>query len=79
MKLVLFGGKGGVGKTTCSSSSSLYFASQGEKTLAICTDPAHSLGDSFGQDIGSKIIPIKNINNLSALEINADTKLDEFK
>ena len=54
MKLVLFGGKGGVGKTTCSSSSSLYFASQGEKTLAICTDPAHSLGDSFDQKIGSK-------------------------
>jgi len=79
MKLVMFGGKGGVGKTTCAASSSLYFASKGEKTLIICTDPAHSLGDSLGQELGDEITAIKSVPNLSALEINATRKLDEFK
>lgn len=79
MKLVMFGGKGGVGKTTCAASSSLYFASKGEKTLIICTDPAHSLGDSLGQELGDEITAIKSVPNLSALEINATIKLDEFK
>jgi arsenite/tail-anchored protein-transporting ATPase len=79
MKLVMFGGKGGVGKTTCASSSGLYFASRGEKTLVICTDPAHSLGDSLGQKLSGKITEIKSVPNLSALEVNADNELDAFK
>lgn len=79
MKLVMFGGKGGVGKTTCASSSGMYFASKGEKTLVICTDPAHSLGDSLSQQLSGEISEIKSIPNLSALEVNADKKLNEFK
>lgn len=78
-KLILFGGKGGVGKTTCASSSALNFASKGHKTLAICTDPAHSLGDSLNQAIGEKVIQIKGIDNLYAVEVNAEEMLEDFK
>ncbi|HBM16045.1 MAG TPA: ATPase [Lentisphaeria bacterium] len=79
MKLVLFGGKGGVGKTTCSSSSGLYFAEKKQKTLVICTDPAHSLGDSYGQALENEINKIEGVENLSALEINSNIRLEEFK
>ena len=51
LKLVLFGGKGGVGKTTCASSAGLFLAKEGFKTLVISTDPAHSVSDSLGQKI----------------------------
>ena len=78
-KLILFGGKGGVGKTTCASSTALYYASKGFKTLVICTDPAHSLGDSLDQVIGDKVIAINGVDNLFALEVNADEMLDLFK
>ncbi|GAG58364.1 unnamed protein product [marine sediment metagenome] len=48
LKILMFGGKGGVGKTTCASSSAIWAAEHGRNTLIISTDPAHSLGDSFG-------------------------------
>ena len=78
MKLILFGGKGGVGKTTCAASAALYCA-QGAKTLLISTDPAHSLADSLGQAIGNTIRPVKGVENLSALEINAEKAMTGFK
>jgi arsenite-transporting ATPase len=91
LKLILFGGKGGVGKTTCASSTGLYLASaknsggsasggkDGFKTLVISTDPAHSLSDSLGQEIGSEIKEVKGVKNLSALEISAEKALSKFK
>ncbi len=79
LKLILFGGKGGVGKTTCASSAGLYFAKEGFKTLVISTDPAHSLSDSLGQKIGDEIKEVKGIKNLSALEVNAQKALSQFK
>lgn len=54
-KLLLFGGKGGVGKTSCAAATSIYAASKGKKTLILSTDPAHSLSDSFGIENGNKI------------------------
>ena len=47
LKLLLFGGKGGVGKTTCAASTALYLAKD-LKTLLFSTDPAHSVADSLG-------------------------------
>jgi len=78
LKLILFGGKGGVGKTTCASSTGLYL-SKDFKTLLISTDPAHSLADSLGQEIRGEIEEVKGVKNLSALEISAEKALSKFK
>ena len=48
-KFFLMGGKGGVGKTSCSASLAVKFASDGIPTLVVSTDPAHSLSDSVDQ------------------------------
>ncbi|MCG2725121.1 MAG: ArsA family ATPase [Elusimicrobia bacterium] len=78
LKLILFGGKGGVGKTTCAVSTGVFLAKE-FKTLLLSTDPAHSISDSLGQQIGDSIKEVKGIKNLWALEINADKALSEFK
>jgi arsenite-transporting ATPase len=79
LELILFGGKGGVGKTTCASGSGLYLANNNKNTLLISTDPAHSLSDSLGKEIGDEIKQIEGVENLSALEISAEKALSEFK
>ncbi len=78
LKLIMFGGKGGVGKTTCASAAALYLAKD-FKTLILSTDPAHSLADSLGQKLGDEPREIKGIKNLSALEVNAENALWKFK
>ncbi len=80
LNMVMFGGKGGVGKTTCASSSAIWTAEHGRNTLIISTDPAHSLGDSLGVDLPPgepKQIP--GIDNLTALEINPKANISEFR
>ncbi|MBU2445871.1 MAG: ArsA family ATPase [Bacteroidetes bacterium] len=79
LKLVLFGGKGGVGKTTCATSTGLYLAKEGNKVLVISTDPAHSLSDSLGKEIGDEIKQIEGVDRLSAKEISAEKALSKFK
>ncbi len=78
LKLILFGGKGGVGKTTCASSTSLYLA-EDFNTLLFSTDPAHSLSDSLDRKIGDETKCLEGIKNLSALEISAEKALSNFK
>jgi arsenite-transporting ATPase len=78
LKLIMFGGKGGVGKTTCACCTALYLAKD-FKTLLFSTDPAHSLSDSLEQKIGNEITEVKEVKNLSALEIDAEKALSEFK
>lgn len=75
-KLVFFGGKGGVGKTTSSSAYAYYCAEKGEKTLLVSTDPAHSLCDIFERKIGSKITKIKD--NLFSLEIDPEEESQKY-
>ena len=72
MRFLLFGGKGGVGKTTCATSTAIWIAENTDReVLILSTDPAHSLSDSLAQDVsGGEVIPIKGVNRLSALEIN---------
>ena len=76
--MILFGGKGGVGKTTCAASTGLYLAIN-RKTLIFSTDPAHSLSDSLGQRVGDEVMRVNGVENLSALEISAEKVLSEFK
>ncbi|MEA3547558.1 MAG: ArsA family ATPase [Thermodesulfobacteriota bacterium] len=69
-KLILFGGKGGVGKTTTSAAVAIWFASQGFNTLLVSSDPAHSISDSLGQKVGSAPTPVLDVDHLWALEMN---------
>jgi len=77
LRLILFAGKGGVGKTTCASSAGLYIANNNKNTLLISTDPAHSLSDSLGKEIGDEIKQVED--KLSAIEIRAEKALSDFK
>ena len=70
VRLVLFGGKGGVGKTTCAATCALELAARGRKVLLLSTDPAHSLGDVFGAPIGDEQRELAP--GLFARELDAD-------
>ena len=62
LRLILFGGKGGVGKTTMAATAAVHLAKShghSKKVLVISTDPAHSLSDSFGIEIGDRVTPIE--------------------
>ena len=58
MRVLLFTGKGGVGKTTVAAATAVRAARSGLRTVVMSTDPAHSLGDSFDIEIGSNPTPI---------------------
>jgi arsenite-transporting ATPase len=75
MRVILFTGKGGVGKTTIAAATATRAAELGHKTLIISTDPAHSLGDSFDRDLGNP--PTKISDNLWAQEISVVEEIAE--
>ena len=81
LKLILFGGKGGTGKTTSAAASAIYLSqiNKDKRILLVSTDPAHSLGDSFDFRVGNRITSIKDVPGLSALEIDASGLLRDFK
>ena len=68
--IVMFCGKGGVGKTTCASATAIHYASKGYKTLLISTDPSPSLSDILELDVKSKITKVSMIPNLAAVELD---------
>lgn len=76
--LILFGGKGGVGKTTTSAATAVWAADHGYRTLIVSSDPAHSTSDSFEQEIGREPTPIAGVPNLDAMEINPGHELTDF-
>ena len=67
----LVGGKGGVGKTTCASALALRSASRGVRTLLIATDPARTLGDALGHQLGPDPAPVTGRPNLHACQLDA--------
>jgi arsenite-transporting ATPase len=67
--VILFTGKGGVGKTSVAAATAMRCAQLGHRTIVISTDPAHSLGDSFDIDLGSKAKRVAK--NLWAQEVSA--------
>jgi arsenite-transporting ATPase len=80
-KYILVSGKGGVGKTSLSSSLAVRLAAQGHTTLVVSTDPAHSLGDSLAQDLsGGKPVPLQGTDlPLWAMEIDPEEAKAELK
>ncbi len=79
VKLVMVGGKGGVGKTTCASAIALKLATLGRRVLVISSDPAPSLSDIFELSIGSAETRIVDDLELYGLEISSETVLERWK
>ena len=79
-RMILFAGKGGVGKTSLAAATAMHLARSHprKKVLLYSIDPAHSLSDSFECPIGRELTPIAGMNNLFAVEINADELLKAF-
>src|SRR3981081_3351923 len=69
MRVILFTGKGGVGKTSVAAATAVQCARAGYRTVVMSTDPAHSLGDSFDVELGTDLTPISN--NLWAHEVSS--------
>jgi arsenite-transporting ATPase len=78
-RVLMFGGKGGVGKTTCSATTALHYASLGRKTLIISSDLTPSLSDIFEMEVGAAEKPVKGTENLYALEISPDEVMKRWK
>jgi arsenite/tail-anchored protein-transporting ATPase len=74
MRIILYLGKGGVGKTTISAATAVRSAAQGKRTLVVSTDLAHSLADCFNTPLSSE--PTELASNLWAQEVNV---LDEMR
>ena len=74
MRLVLFTGKGGVGKTTLAAATGATLAGQGRRTLVVSTDPAHSLADSYGTPLGPE--PTEVDRRLDAVQIDSRSLAD---
>ncbi len=75
MRIILYTGKGGVGKTSIAAASAVQSAKKGLKTLIVSTDPAHSLGDSFDLKLTAEPIEIKE--NLWAQEIDPTYEVEK--
>lgn len=74
---VLYGGKGGVGKTTMAAATALSSAAGGTKTLVVSTDPAHSLSDTLETEIPPQPTQIRDSVPLWAVEIDPDAAMEE--
>ncbi len=77
-KYIMFGGKGGLGKTTFSAATGYWLAQQGHKVLVFSVDPQASLSDIFQQDIFGKG-PVRIVENLYAQEIDADSHIKAYQ
>jgi arsenite-transporting ATPase len=77
-RYVMFGGKGGLGKTTFSAASAYWLAKQGYKVLVFSVDPQASLSDIFQRDIFGKGA-VEIMPNLYAQEIDADQRIREYQ
>ncbi len=77
-RYIMFGGKGGLGKTTFSAATAYWLAEQGYKVLVFSVDPQASLSDIFQRDIFGKG-PVEIMSNLWAQEIDADRRIREYQ
>ena len=81
LRLLLYGGKGGVGKTTVAAAFALSLAERypHKRFLVLSTDPAHSLADSLAYPLGATPTPVYGRTNLVGLEIDAEALLARFR
>jgi arsenite-transporting ATPase len=77
-RYIMFGGKGGLGKTTLSATCAFWLASQGKKVLLFSVDPQASLSDIFQRDIFGQG-PVSIMQNLWAQEVDADRRIREYQ
>jgi arsenite-transporting ATPase len=77
-RYIMFGGKGGLGKTTFSAATAYYLAKQGHRVLVFSVDPQASLSDIFKRDIFGKG-PVEIMPNLFAQEIDADQRIKAYQ
>ena len=68
MRIIIYTGKGGVGKTSMAAATACRIAESGKRVLVMSTDRAHSLGDSFDIKLGKE--PVRVMDNLDAMEID---------
>jgi arsenite-transporting ATPase len=74
-RILLFTGKGGVGKTTTAAATALCCADAGLRTIVLSTDPAHSLADAFDVPLGPIVSPITT--TLSGQQLDAQERMEE--
>jgi arsenite/tail-anchored protein-transporting ATPase len=77
-RYIMFGGKGGLGKTTLSATTAVWLASQGKRVLLFSVDPQASLSDIFQRDIFGKG-PVPIMRNLWAQEVDADRRIKDYQ
>ena len=75
MRVLLFTGKGGVGKTSVAAATAVRCADAGLRTLIISTDPAHSLADSFGIALGNE--PTSIIDGLAGQQLDSQERMED--
>jgi len=77
-RLLLFGGKGGVGKTTSAAATAIWLADSGYRVLLVSSDPAHSTSDSLEVQLRSEPTPVEGVDNLWGLELDPAERMDEL-
>src|SRR5690606_36856988 len=76
---LFFTGKGGVGKTSLSCATAIKLADEGNKVLLVSTDPASNLEDVLQSKVYDKVNPVKNVDNLWAINIDPEISEEEYR